>query len=203
MILLLNGGIFMENTRNLLVTIVGKDRTGLVHLVSTVLFEHSLVISELTQTTLLGQFAGLFSVLAPEGLDTEALSRDLKKRLLDTGFSAWITPISQEPSTLPAETAPYVMTITGPDSPGLIPAVTGTVASFDVNIDNLRSVTLSGTSGEEVRIGSNPRVLVLELSAPPDTQGSVFRQALQLTAEEHGVEISLQHRDIFEAIHRL
>jgi glycine cleavage system transcriptional repressor len=193
----------MENMRNLLVTIVGKDRTGLVHLVSSVLFEHSLVISELTQTTLLGQFAGLFSVRAPEGLDAEALSRDLKRRLLDTGFSAWITPIPWEPAGAPKETAPYVLTITGPDNPGLVPAITGTVASFDVNIDNLRSVVLSGTSGEDSRFGAHPRVLVLELSAPPDMQGSVFRQALQLTAEEQGVEISLQHRDIFEAIHRL
>ncbi|MDR2350820.1 MAG: hypothetical protein LBF41_09415 [Deltaproteobacteria bacterium] len=185
----------------LLVTIVGKDRPGLVNLVSAVLFERGCVLVELAQTTLLGQFAGLFSIRAPGDLDPGALSADLKEKLADAGFSAWVTPVPAESDAGSAgETAPYVMTIIGPDNPGLVPAVTGTIASFDVNIENIRSVTLTAPEGS-AKPGS--LALVLELTVPEEVQRSVFRRALRLAAEEQGVEISLQHRDIFEAIHRI
>jgi glycine cleavage system transcriptional repressor len=72
------------------------------------------------------------------------------------------------------------------------------VASFDANIENLRSVVLSGGDG-----GPAPVILALEITLPASVQRHVFREALSLTADELGLEISLQHRDIFEAIHRI
>ena len=187
--------------QKVLVTIVGTDRPGIVHLVSSALFERKCVIQELTQTTLLGQFAGLFSTEAPGDLDLAALSGDLGKALGEIGFSAWVTPIPEGGPPALRSTEPYVITISGPDSPGLIPTLTARVASFDANIENLRSVVLSGSAGPEGPAA--PVVLVLEVSLPASAQRHVFREALSLTAEELGLEISLQHRDIFEAIHRI
>jgi glycine cleavage system transcriptional repressor len=178
-------------------TIVGADRPGIVHLVSSALFKRNCVISELSQTTLLGQFAGLFSVEAPEGLDRKELARDLESALKDHGLFSFVTPIEEGEGPFSLETEPYVLTITGPQSPGLIPAITARVASFDANIENLRSVVLSGAHSP----GS--LVLVLELSLPVKVQRHVFREALSLIADELGLSISLQHRDIFEAVHRI
>jgi glycine cleavage system transcriptional repressor len=93
-----------------------------------------------------------------------------------------------------------VVTLTGRDSPRLIPTVTGALASFDANIDNLRSVTLSPPEEEG---GQGPVVLVLEITVPAGVSQKAFRQSLALAAEELGTDVSLQHRDIFEAIHRL
>jgi glycine cleavage system transcriptional repressor len=161
------------------------------------------MIEEITQTTLLGQFAGHFLVQAPEDLDNQILITHLKEKIQDEGFSASVTRIIGHGAQKPGEHLdPYVLTITGPDSPGLIPGLTGTIASFDVNIDNFRSITISAPDEKAGELPA-PRVLVLELSVPSHLKKNVFRQALLLTAEEHGVEISLQHRDIFEAIHRL
>jgi glycine cleavage system transcriptional repressor len=71
------------------------------------------------------------------------------------------------------------------------------VASFDANIENLRSVVLSGDQAP------GPRVLALELSLPTKVPRHVFREALTEVSQELGLSISLQHRDIFEAIHRI
>ncbi|MDR2354293.1 MAG: hypothetical protein LBF22_14265 [Deltaproteobacteria bacterium] len=190
-----------SSSSKVLVTIIGADRPGIVHLVSKVFFEHGCVMSELTQTTLLGQFAGLFSVLTPEDVVTEELSSALTHSLNGTGLSAWITYIKNDTPPLDQNLEPYVITITGPDSPKLIPALSGTIASFKVNIDNLRSVQLSQTDRNASE--RPPMVLVLEVSVPQAVSQTVFRQALALIAEELGIEVNLQHRNIFEAIHRV
>jgi glycine cleavage system transcriptional repressor len=146
----------------------------------------------------LGQFAGIFSAEAPAGLDPAALSADLGGSLAGEGLSAWAAPVSAAPEAPAPPAEPYIITISGPDSPGLIPTITSRVASFDANIDNLRSVALSGGEGSPP-----PVVLVLEVSLPAQVQRHVFREALSLAAEELGLEISLQHRDIFEAVNRV
>ncbi|MDR1080688.1 MAG: hypothetical protein LBQ79_06945 [Deltaproteobacteria bacterium] len=185
----------------LLATVVGVDRTGIVHSVSSVLLDHGCALSEVSQTTLLGQFAGLFSFSAPEGLNSEVLEADLNRALAGIGMTAWVTPIGGPVSGPPTDSEPYVMTLTGHDNPSLVPTVTGALASFDANIDNLRSVALSPPEGGASVPGHV--VLVLEIAVPADVNQKAFRQSLSLAAEELGIEISLQHRDIFEAIHRL
>jgi glycine cleavage system transcriptional repressor len=185
----------------LLATVVGIDRTGIVHCVSSVLLEHGCVLSDVSQTTLLGQFAGLFSFAAPEGLDGGALGSDLNRALEGMGLAAWVTPIEGQPSEPAGDSEPYVLTLSGHGGPRLIPTVTGALASFGANIENLRSLALSPPEGEAA--GSGPVILALEISVPVGVSQKAFRQSLALAAEELGTEASLQHRDIFEAIHRV
>ncbi|MDR1086216.1 MAG: hypothetical protein LBP22_15505 [Deltaproteobacteria bacterium] len=181
----------------IIVTIVGRDRPGLVHLVSTVLAAHGGRIEEVNQTTLKGQFAGLFAISGPDNLDNSLLNRSLTEALDGTGLSYWIAPPGESEPAWSGPAEPYVITLQGQSGSELIPNITRTVASFDINIDSLRAVTLSAPAG------APPQVLVLEISVPQSVRQNVFRQALSLTAEELGIEVNLQHRDIFEALHRL
>ncbi|MDR1050212.1 MAG: hypothetical protein LBP95_03860 [Deltaproteobacteria bacterium] len=183
-----------------LVTIVGPDRPGIVHLISRVLASQGCHILSVSQTTLLGQFAGVFSTKVPENLTLEALGGEFAGSLEGQNLSHWIAPPADDLGPSARESEPYVLTIVGPDRLEVIPEVTRTVASFEANIDNLRAITIDGArnSGEEP-----PLALVLEITVPVEVQQNVFRQALSLTAEELGIEISLQHRNIFEAIHRV
>jgi glycine cleavage system transcriptional repressor len=181
-----------------LVTIVGPDRPGIVHQVSQILAGQGCRILTVSQTTLLGRFAGLFAVQAPEELTFDRLSEEFGQKLEGQNLSYWIAPPEDESLSTRAESEPYVLTILGPDRLEIIPEVTKTVASFDANIENLRAVALGGVSADAA-----PLALVLEITVPVAVQQNVFRQALSLTAEELGIDISLQHRDIFEAIHRV
>ncbi|MDR1873034.1 MAG: ACT domain-containing protein [Deltaproteobacteria bacterium] len=181
----------------IIIAIVGPDKPGLVHKVSQVLAARGGNIEEINQTTLKGQFAGLFSVSVPADLDQALLESGLSEALSGTmSFSVFRPTSLTEPPEVEVQ-EPYVITLQGAPSPSLIPGITQTVASFEANIDNLRALTLSGDQE------TPKKVLVLEISVPKKVQQRVFRQALSLTAEELGVEISLQHRDIFESLHRL
>jgi glycine cleavage system transcriptional repressor len=184
-----------------LVTIIGRDRPGIVHLVTKILAAEGCHILGLSQTTLLGQFAGLFSTNVPDHITHDQLSGVLSSSLKEASLSHWIAPPADDEGLSTPATEPYVITMRGPDRPDIIPEVTGTVASFDANIENLRAVTISDP--QLPSDSSPPLVLVLEISVPSIVQQNVFRQALALSAEELGIEINLQHRDIFEAIHRV
>jgi glycine cleavage system transcriptional repressor len=185
-----------------LVTIVGRDRPGIVYLVSQVLASQGCHIRDLSQTTLLGQFAGLFSTEVPEDLSLDTLSAALSESLASSALSFWIAPPAADRAESVGSSEPYMITMRGPDRPEIIPAVTKTVASFDANIENLRALTISVAQAAD-GASCSPLVLVLEITVPCSVQQNAFRQALALTGEELGIEISLQHRDIFEAVHRV
>jgi glycine cleavage system transcriptional repressor len=187
--------------RKLMVTVVGNDRPGIVHTVSAAVHAQGCVVSQITQTTLLGQFAGLFAVEAPDGVSPGSLQGALAKPLGDGqgagGLYAFVTPIVDGAPAQPSPTEPYVVTVSGPASPGLLPTLTESFASFGANIENLRSLALSGGAGP------SPAVLVLELTLPATLPRQDFQAALSEAADRLGLDISLQHRDIFEAIHRI
>ena len=187
--------------RNVLVTILGRDRPGIIYQVSRILADFKLNIIEASQTTLLGEFAGLFSCALPENLKLADLDQVLELELADSGLIHVLREIkTDEPTSISPDThAPYVVTIRGRDRLGLIPELSGVLSGFDINIDTLRAVSLPRPSDQ-----AEPKVVMFfELSVPKGVNQSALRQALGLAADGLNMEMSLQHRDIFEAIHRL
>jgi glycine cleavage system transcriptional repressor len=63
-----------------------------------------------------------------------------------------------------------------------------------VNIENLKAIKRQNTGNA---------LIMFEISVPHSVNNAEFRTALEHKAAELGVRVSLQHRDIFEAIHRV
>jgi glycine cleavage system transcriptional repressor len=84
----------------------------------------------------------------------------------------------------------------GPDRLGLVAGVTELLARFGVNISNLKAV---------FRGGDDPlaNTMIYEVDIPLTVDQNLFREALCQRGMELGLDISLQHREIFEAIHRI
>lgn len=189
--------------RRIMVTIVGHDRPGIIHQVSRALADYGCNVFEVSQTRLMGEFAGLFSCGLPAKADLDEFSDALGQSLTGSGMAHWVAEANDEgPDGLPpVDQESYVVTVRGPDKLGIIPEFSGAMAGFDVNIENLRAVALrDGT--DEIK-GDHQVILFFELSVPKAVNQRAFRQALDLISEEMELEMSLQHRDIFEAIHRL
>lgn len=193
----------VKSVRKILVTIVGHDRPGIIHQVSKALADLNCDLLEVSQTTLLGEFAGHFSGRLPADIDVFEFSGLLGQSLQGSDLAHWVTEAELSPvgAMSAAEHEPYVVTVRGQDQSGIIPQFSGAMAGFDVNIDNLRSAAVPGDSGFQA--GPQKVVLFFELSVPKAVNQRGFRQALNLIAEELGLEMSLQHRDVFEAMHRL
>ena len=194
--------------RKILVTTVGRDRPGIIYQVSKALADHRCNVIEVTQTTLLGQFAGIFSCTMPKETDPSKLNGLLSQVLPDSELAHWITEVNTTkaaPQIAQVERENYVVTVRGPDQPGIIPEFTGCMSGFDINVENLRVVAL-GESADSIPSTLNTNhhvVMFFELTIPISVNQGAFRQALSLISESRGLEMSLQHRNIFEAIHRL
>jgi glycine cleavage system transcriptional repressor len=91
---------------------------------------------------------------------------------------------------------PFVITTKGPDRKGLVAGIAEVIAQHGVNITNLQAVFKGGNDP-----GGN--IMIYEVELPPSFERQALTNDLRAKAEALNLEISIQHRNIFEAIHRI
>lgn len=92
-----------------------------------------------------------------------------------------------------AESEPFVVTVDGEDRFEIIAAFSKIFADQKVNIENLKALMPE----EEKRA-----LLVFEISLPMEIDRNALRRTLKDKAAPW-LQLSMQHRDIFEALHRV
>ncbi|MBF0528641.1 MAG: ACT domain-containing protein [Deltaproteobacteria bacterium] len=177
------------------ISVLGEDRPGIVHRVSKILAEQSCNILEVSQTILQSEFAGIFIASMPEGLGKASLEAALTEDLSQSGIIAAVKEFKEGMSGSAPEAEPYVITLSGQDRLGIIPNISAVIAGFEVNIENLKAITQKEDPSQVV--------IVFEVAVPKTVHRTAFREAVKWKAEELGLDLSVQHRDIFEAIHRV
>ncbi len=187
-----------KSMRRVVISILGTDCPGIVAAVSRILSENHCNIENASQTILQTEFAAIFIVSKPRSLENDDLRSRLRRGLKPLGLYAFLKPMeaaeSHETSTL---SEPFVITTTGPDSLGLIATFTDIMARFRANITNLKALARERTDDP-----GHVSVVIYEVDVPIGIDQKAFRQALRERAEELKLDLSIQHRDIFEAIHR-
>lgn len=182
--------------KKMVITVLGCDRPGIIAAVSRTFFELNCNIEDVSQTTLQTEFVGIFIAAIPPHLgDGELLAR-LREELTPMGLSVMVKPMQEVGDWVAPVSEPFVITTLGPDRLGLVAGITEVLAGFGINITNLRAV---------FRGGDDPRrnVMIYEVDIPIAVDRPAFRNALYERAEELGLDLGLQHRDIFETIHRV
>ena len=178
------------------VFVLGPDRPGIIAEVSRVLFELGCNLEDVNQSSLQSQFVGIF-IASLGGLAREQdLLRALRERLEPQGLFVHLRPVDQGEERPRVASEPYVITTIGPDRAGLVAGITGLLARYGANITNLKAVSRSERERQEY-------VMFYEVDVPADTDWQAFRSALLARAGELGLEANLQHREIFEQVHRI
>ena len=94
------------------------------------------------------------------------------------------------------DSEPFIITTKGPDRKGLVASITEIIARYGVNVTNLQAIFKGGDD-------PNSNIMIYEVDVPIDIdQRSLYRD-LRQKAVELSLEISIQHRNIFEAINRI
>ena len=179
------------------ISVLGRDRPGIVAAVSRILFDQKCNIENVSQTILQSEFAGIFIASVPDELTQDGLRSHLGKGLEPLGLHVILKRLEQQSEDEPSPPSePFVLTTLGPDRLGLVASITEVIAQFGINITNLKAV---------FRGGDHPQnnVMIYEIDIPVGIDQSAFRQAIRQKAEELNLDLSLQHRDIFEAIHQI
>jgi len=177
------------------VFVLGPDRPGIIAAVTRSLFERGCNLEDVSQTSLQGQFVGIFVAATSGRGGDEALLGALRGRLDPLGLSVELREVAAAGAP-PAAAEPYVITTVGPDRPGLVAGIAGLLAEFGANITNLRAIARDRGAGQEY-------VTFYEVDLPAAVAGGAFRAALRARAGELGLDVNLQHREIFEQVHRV
>ena len=120
--------------QSLVMTVIGKDRPGLVESLSAIVKEHGGNWEESRMVHLAGEFAGLLRVHVPErhagGLET-ALA----------GLEELSVVVARAPDDQPAPAATHLLEldVEGQDHPGIVHRVAATVAAKGINVEELET----------------------------------------------------------------
>jgi len=163
-----------------------------------ILFEKNCNIENVSQTILQSEFAGIFIAAIPDTLSAESLREHLEQGLEPVNLYAHIKPVGQ-PETVEdfmTDAEPFVITTRGPDRKGLVAEVTQIIARYGVNVTNLQAVFRGGDD-------PNKNIMIYEVDIPVLIEQQSLYADLREKAAELGLTISIQHRNIFEAINRI
>ncbi len=180
--------------KKIVVSVLGPDRPGIIATVAKVLYAQGCNLEDVSQTILQNEFMGIF-IASMEDDDTQGnVLAAVQAEIAPLKLFVHVRPVVTQPQQAASE--PFVITTVGPDRPGLVAGITDILARYMVNITNLRAVSKGG--------GAQRRYFTIyEVDIPPSTDYDVLRTALYDRASSLGLDINLQHREIFEQIHRV
>ena len=180
-----------------IISVLGPDRPGIIAATARILFDNGCNIENVSQTILQNEFSGIFIVTVPADLGTGELGERLRRGLAPLRQHVFVKPIGDEAPAFDASASePFVITTRGPDQKGLVARITEVIARHGANVTNLQAVFKGGDDP-----GDN--IMIYEVDVPPETDGEKLQRDLRACAGELGLSISIQHRRIFETIHRV
>jgi len=180
-----------------ILSILGRDRPGIVAAVSRALTDLNCNIENVSQTMIQREFAGIFIVSMPEEMTSLDLQREMDSRLSLLGLHIYTKPCAGgDDECLAGDCEPFIVTTKGPDRKGLVADISEVIARNGVNITNLQAVFKGGDAP-----GDN--IMIYEVDIPASVDQQALANELRVKAERLHLDISIQHRNIFEAINRI
>lgn len=166
----------------LVMTVIGRDRPGLVETVARLVTEHGGNWLESRMSRLGGQFAGILRVHVPE-----ARQLDLVRALDALKAQGLTVVVHPDAEGIPQPAARLMlMELVGQDQPGIVRQISRALAAHQVNVEELHTECASAPMSGEVLFKARAKLLV-----PPGCQLGVLRQDLEKIAADLIVDLTL------------
>ena len=185
------------------VSILGIDCPGVVYLVSSTLSALQCNMEEISQTILKGQFAAIFIAEKPDALTEDKVHSELVKAIdaRDMSLSVIVRSLDEKAVYHGEPGEPFVITVDGEDGLNVVASFTRIFAEDKVNIESMKA--LMPDMPEDQPDTRRRALQVFEISLPLSIDRTALRRTLEDKARDMGLRVSMQHRDIFEAVHRV
>jgi glycine cleavage system transcriptional repressor len=180
------------------VSIIGRDRPGIVAGFSKVLYQNQCNIEELSQAAIRGQFAMILIASTAAGERFGALQKACEQLGRELDLNINLRKIGSR-DLVPYDTQatePFIITVWGQDRPGLVSGITEVLAESGINITNLDAKTAQ--VGEETHY-----IQLFGVDIPKGLDYDRIQEKLQERGRSMGVTVNLQHRDIFQAMNKI
>jgi len=182
-----------------IITVLGKDRPGIIASVSTCLYELDCNVENANQMILQNEFAGFFIAEPPEHYTADSLKEAIDAKLSGQQLHIHVNLMDVGGnSTGPPDTEGeiFIISTIGPDQKGLVARISRIIASFGANILNLKAVFKGGDEP-----GDN--IMSYEVVITPEIDGKALFSELKKKAAQLDLDIRIQHKNIFNTINRI
>ena len=171
--------------------VMAEDRPGIVAAVSRAVCDAGGNIDACSQTVLSGYFTLIMVVSFPDALPADAFVASLTGDGRDGGLQVQIKPFRPQAGE-EDDSDNFVVTCSGPDTPGVIHRFSALLADKGINI-----VDLYGELSDE------KFVLISQVQIPRRWDLAMLQADLEALGAEQGYDVRLQHENIFIATNQL
>lgn len=165
---------------SLVMTVIGRDRPGLVDSVAQVVAAHGGNWLESRMSRLGGLFAGILRVSVPASQQSALV--DALQELQSAGLAVVVHP---DDAQAKAQGANTVLEVVGQDRPGIVRQISHALAEFGVNVEELESECASAAMSGEAIFKARFRV-----SIPATCKLDGLRQRIERIAADLIVDVN-------------
>ncbi len=175
------------------ITVIGKDKPGIVAAVAKVLYEKGFSIEDSSSTLLKDQFSMILIVSVDEKMSIIELKKAFYRVRTDLNMSVSVRRIkSEELKELEEkeEEHLFMVSVYGSDKPGIVYGISKTFAENNINIIDLRTrVTKS-----DVPL----YVMIMEINVPNSIDDDALNSMLEDTCKKLNVDYSVRKVETYE-----
>ena len=179
--------------RQTLLTVIGKDRPGIIATVTAILFKQQCNLEDISMTILENAFSMIMIVSFPARRE-KVIQRAFKTLEKKSALCCFWTPFAGKPrrgQPHAANAVTYLITAMGRDRTGIVYKVSQALAGFDLNITDLNSRIL-GQGRKTVY------AMALEVDIPRRFAIRRLEAALHRLQKTLGIEIQLKPSERLE-----
>lgn len=167
---------------DLVLTLIGPDRPGIVEAIAEPIARHGGNWLESRMAHLAGKFAGILRIDVPAGREASLTSalRGLEASGLKLTIEAGPAPAAEEGARA------FLLDLVGLDRPGIVREISHALAERGVNIEELTTDRTTAPMSGELLFRSRARV-----SVPPRTDPEALRRRLEQLAGDLMVQVTL------------
>jgi glycine cleavage system transcriptional repressor len=171
-----------------ILTVVGKDRPGIVADVTEILYKWGCNLED-SSMSLLGRHFALLVLLSGEGEGlNERLQSECQRLTSKKNLIAFCSPLHEMETPMPVRRPEpdYEIRLVGRDRAGIVYNTSKMLASQGINIVDLRTHLSPAPKGDE-----NVFTMIMGVTVPESIHRRQLREMLEDLSEELDVEISL------------
>lgn len=165
-------------------TLTGPDRVGIVEEVTEILVARDCNVETSRMARLGGEFAMLMAVTLP------AKKRDQLEsafeHLVSEGYRVCLSTHDHGEGTVPADSAPYRIEVTGADHEGIVHEIARGLARAGINIESMET----GTTPSPIS-GTPLFMMTAVVAVPPEVADSQWIATLDAAGTQAGVDITV------------
>ena len=173
--------------KHVAVSVLGKDRPGIVSAITKVLYETGCNIEDSSMTLLRSEFAMILLVSLGKKTTIDGLRKKFAEISEKASLSVFLKPISRK-EELPevASGNPHIIAVYGADKPGIVYGVSSLLAKKKINITDVQT-TFSDKA--------NTYTMLLEAHLPKSLTLASAKTLLAALSSKLGVTILIQPVD--------